>query len=232
MFPRAPTAVLRSRPLYAGETGRLEIELEAEQDTRIKYIDTTVSVDEGWVIGGGNNRVSNEIVLPVGRWRLAGPGVLPAGTNRYLVDVATPVIAPPSHEHAPAYSRLIVYVHVSIPWWPDGKLRVRYVFRDRIYRELPANLHDGSTPVDGPSLELRRHQALVSFVQKAEPLGTKLQATVGYTFLYWADPLRAANQLDRTINTTQPGGPARPGIPFEGDAFWAQGLNVGLQLRW
>jgi hypothetical protein len=59
-----------------------------------------------------------------------------------------------------------------------------------------------------------------------------MRARVGYTFLYWADPLRAAEQLDRTINVSQPAGPARPEIPFKGEAFWAQGLNVGLEFRW
>jgi hypothetical protein len=53
-----------------------------------------------------------------------------------------------------------------------------------------------------------------------------LRGYVGYTFLYWADPMRAAEQVDRVVN--QP----RPAIPFKGDAFWAQGWNVGLEARW
>jgi hypothetical protein len=69
-------------------------------------------------------------------------------------------------------------------------------------------------------------------VNVAYELMEGVRATVGYTFLYWADPLRAASQLDRTINTTQPVGPGRPVFPFQGDAFWAQGVSVGLQLRW
>jgi hypothetical protein len=57
-----------------------------------------------------------------------------------------------------------------------------------------------------------------------------LRATAGYTFLYWADPLRAGKQLDRVIDTSQPA--ARPAIPFRGDALWAQGVSVGLEARW
>jgi hypothetical protein len=57
-----------------------------------------------------------------------------------------------------------------------------------------------------------------------------LRGSVGYTFLYWADPLRAAGQVDRIVNLQQPA--ARPGIPFATDAFWAQGLSAGLEFRW
>jgi hypothetical protein len=57
-----------------------------------------------------------------------------------------------------------------------------------------------------------------------------LRGYVGYTFLYWADPLRAAKQIDRVVNLAQPA--TRPGVPFAGDALWAQGVNVGLETRW
>jgi hypothetical protein len=57
---------------------------------------------------------------------------------------------------------------------------------------------------------------------------------VGYTFLYWADPLRAGDQVDTVVNVQQATlpAPARPAVPLKGDALWAQGLNVGLELRW
>ncbi len=57
-----------------------------------------------------------------------------------------------------------------------------------------------------------------------------LRGYVGYTFLYWADPLRAGKQVDRVVDLAQPA--ARPGVPFAGDALWAQGVNVGLEARW
>jgi hypothetical protein len=58
--------------------------------------------------------------------------------------------------------------------------------------------------------------------------------SVGYTFLYWADPLRAGDQVDTVVNVRQATmpAPARPALPLKGDALWAQGLNVGLELRW
>jgi hypothetical protein len=56
----------------------------------------------------------------------------------------------------------------------------------------------------------------------------------GYTFLYWADPLRAGDQVDTVVNVQQATtpSPARPGVPLKGDALWAQGVNVGVELRW
>jgi hypothetical protein len=58
----------------------------------------------------------------------------------------------------------------------------------------------------------------------------------GYTCLYWADPLRAGDQIDLFVNpsltTSSPHGPSRPAIPFRSDGFWAQGWNVGLRLIW
>jgi hypothetical protein len=46
---------------------------------------------------------------------------------------------------------------------------------------------------------------------------------VGYTFLYWNNPIRAGDQVDMSN---------RPAISFKTDSFWAQGVNVGLDLRW
>ena len=64
---------------------------------------------------------------------------------------------------------------------------------------------------------------------------------VGYSFLYWSDVVRAADQIDRTVNLTAvPSsgtfgtltGPARPAVPFRTSDFWAQGVNFGFELRY
>jgi len=61
-----------------------------------------------------------------------------------------------------------------------------------------------------------------------------LQATFGYTFLYWSQVARAAEQIDTDVNLTQqPPGPVtgdlRPRTLEVENDFWAQGLNVGLE---
>jgi len=66
---------------------------------------------------------------------------------------------------------------------------------------------------------------------------------VGYTFLYASDVVRPGAQLDRGINPTQSTsftgavpsalvGPARPAFSFHGSDVWAQGLTVGVALRY
>jgi len=67
--------------------------------------------------------------------------------------------------------------------------------------------------------------------------------TVGYTFLYASDVVRPGDQIDRGINPTQnpsftgavPAplvGPARPAFRVHGADVWAQGLTVGVALRY
>lgn len=61
-----------------------------------------------------------------------------------------------------------------------------------------------------------------------------LQASVGYSFLYWSKVGRAGEQIDTDVNLTQqPPGPTtgelRPVYPEISNDFWAQGLNVGLE---
>jgi hypothetical protein len=63
----------------------------------------------------------------------------------------------------------------------------------------------------------------------------------GYSFLWVSTVARAGEQIDPVVNVTQfpilSGngpliGPARPAFNFAGADFWAQGLNVGLELRY
>ena len=63
----------------------------------------------------------------------------------------------------------------------------------------------------------------------------RVMGTFGYTFLYCSEVARVGDQLDLSINTTQipPGtlsGEARPSPRLETTSFWAQGLNVGLEV--
>ncbi|MBX3412280.1 MAG: BBP7 family outer membrane beta-barrel protein [Pirellulales bacterium] len=59
---------------------------------------------------------------------------------------------------------------------------------------------------------------------------------VGYTFIYWNNVVRAGHQIDTTVNTTQLDpvqvGPDRPAFSFVSGDLWAQGLNVGTELRY
>jgi hypothetical protein len=68
-----------------------------------------------------------------------------------------------------------------------------------------------------------------------------LRAYVGYTFIYWSDVVRPGDQIDRTVNRHEVPtsrlagpltGPARPAFSFAETDFWAQGLTLGLELRY
>jgi len=65
---------------------------------------------------------------------------------------------------------------------------------------------------------------------------------LGYSFIYASNVVRPGNQINRTINTTQStaytedpnaklAGPAQPTFQLKDSAFWAQGINVGLAVR-
>ncbi len=73
---------------------------------------------------------------------------------------------------------------------------------------------------------------------------SNVRITFGYDFIAWTNVLRAANQIDRALNTTQ----GHPDIFFNGRGalvgdpvpasrpngtnFWAQGVSGGLEIRW
>jgi len=68
-----------------------------------------------------------------------------------------------------------------------------------------------------------------------------IHLTVGYTFLYWSSVGRSGDQVDRNYNTglnpvfgagTDRSGPRFPARLDKGTDFWAQGINLGLSLRY
>ena len=54
----------------------------------------------------------------------------------------------------------------------------------------------------------------------------------GYTFLLWDGPIRSGDQIDTVVNANAGTSPARPGVPFKEDLFWAHGLDAGLLFSW
>jgi hypothetical protein len=77
-------------------------------------------------------------------------------------------------------------------------------------------------------------------------LGYRLTPAVsiyaGYNFLYTSDVVRPGNQINRNINPTQSvsyvgeppvrlQGPAESSFSYNTSDFWAQGINIGLSVR-
>ncbi len=68
-----------------------------------------------------------------------------------------------------------------------------------------------------------------------------IRVYAGWTFLYINNVVRPGQQINQSINPIQsptlagvPAGPTplAPTIPFNHTDFWAQGLNLGMSLRW
>ncbi len=75
-------------------------------------------------------------------------------------------------------------------------------------------------------------------VKLAYQVTPNLTASLGYTFLYWGNVVRAADQIDQTINpsllppaVTPATGPIRPEFSFQRSYLWAQGLDFGFEFR-
>lgn len=89
----------------------------------------------------------------------------------------------------------------------------------------------------------RRTRSVFSVVPEAGlTVGYRLtpwmSIVAGYTFLYVSDVVRAPQQINRNVNYSSfdlppgpPAGPQEPSFRFKSSDFWAQGLNVGLALR-
>jgi len=66
--------------------------------------------------------------------------------------------------------------------------------------------------------------------------------SLGYNIMYWSRVVRPGNQIDGVINPSQVpalfpataalGSPPRPLIPFNASDFWAQGITLGVELRY
>ena len=75
----------------------------------------------------------------------------------------------------------------------------------------------------------------------AVEITSQIKVMVGYTLIYVSDVARAGNLIDRSVNRTLvPSsqaynpvipGPQRPFLNWSGTDFWAQGINIGLSLR-
>jgi hypothetical protein len=68
-----------------------------------------------------------------------------------------------------------------------------------------------------------------------------LRLYVGYNFLYWSNVIRPGDTIDRTADVTfvpnpptgvAPSGAFRPQPQFRQSDLWAQGIQLGAELRW
>jgi len=98
---------------------------------------------------------------------------------------------------------------------------------------IPGDLLAQETNIDSYSAN---HFAVVPElgVTLGYDLTCQLRATFGYTFLYWSQVARPANQLDTNASQLPPETPTgsrEPAFTFNMSDYWAQGMNFGLEYR-
>jgi hypothetical protein len=160
ILPSAPDVqVFAPTTWFVGQTAVIEIEVNAKEQTKIDFIDVRGTGQQGWAIGAGENRVVQRANFPELMARVREAGVLPAGKSRYAARFQLPAGCAPSHDLDPAWARFEVFVHVSIPWWIDGRYRFHVPVRvpppPRVERTPFAVRSTAATqPVGKPRLEL------------------------------------------------------------------------------
>lgn len=110
--------------VFVNERAVVDIEVEAEKDVNVDFIDVRITGVQGWHLSNGNSTTSEKVTFPRLEKRVKTAGVLTTGRHDFSVAFTLPAGTAPTHEVSPAYSRLRIEVHASIPWWPDG----RYTF--------------------------------------------------------------------------------------------------------
>jgi len=158
LFPSAPkVSVFAPGTVFVGNQCTTELEVVAGAETKIDFVDARVVGNQGWAVGSGKSRVTQRVTFPDMRQRLMEAGMLPAGTTRLAMQFTLPPGTPPSHGIDPAWAHLELRVHVSIPWWPDG--RYRFVLPVRVPPALPVirtpvAIHSKASAADKPRIEI------------------------------------------------------------------------------
>lgn len=145
--------------LYVGQEAVIDIHVTAAKETKVEYIDAVLVGEQGWSVGAGKTRVSMRAKWPELVRRVMAEGVLAPGTTQFTTRVTLPPETAPTHRISPAYARMRLRVHVSIPWWPDGRYAYEFpvhVTPPRGLERRPAAIR--STPLDAapdkPRIEL------------------------------------------------------------------------------
>lgn len=118
-------------------------------------------------------------------------------------------------------------------------------FQNRTRPGEPTQSFTGGLLAAGPNLGTFRRSGFSVVPEATVNVGylitPTLRAYVGYNFLYWSGVMRPGDQIDRVVDVTfvpnpppgvAPSGLNRPQPTFTRSDFWAQGVQLGLELRW
>ncbi len=108
-------------------------------------------------------------------------------------------------------------------------------------------LPGGFLALDGANIGVRTRNSFAFAPQLTAQLSYYIAPGVrifgGYDFLYWSRVARVSEQIDITLDATRiprftqegilpPAEQVRPAPLFQNNDFWAQGVNIGAELKW
>lgn len=224
----APTTLFVGQPFVM----EIDIKTDARHEINVEYIEATLTGDQGWAVGSGKSRVTQQVKFPKLVQRVMGAGVLPAGqTTRFTAQFVLPPGTAPTHALDPAWSKLKLRIHISIPWRIDG--RYNYEFDVRVpppehVERTPFAIR--STPLtaapDKPRIELGL--ASTRLIAGETLVGTcavfhlddREERDVELTLVPMLQLLgrgraRERRGASRGVTITLPPGSAGTGVPFE-----------------
>ncbi len=229
---RPEISITAPKVLVVGQICSIEIDVLPEKDLKLEFIDATLTCDQGWSVGSGKNQVQYRLKYPNLVHRLTGEGVLAAKTPaRFTAQFMLPLDTPPTHFISPAYSKMRLRIHVSIPWWLDGRHDFDFVVRlpapPRVER-TPSAIR--STPVTAAADKPRIEVALAStrlivgemlvgtcavfHMDDSDPREVEL-SIVPTLLLHGRGRARERRGDGFTSTLTLPAGSAGSGVPFE-----------------
>lgn len=137
LLPSAPLVQVHAPAhWYAGELYNVQFEVIAKDEMKVDFIDATLITEEGWQIKSGKQSIGFTWKSFERRVRLREFGVLPAGSSQFSAQFGVPAALPPTHQVEPAWNVCALRVHVSIPWWPDGRYRFPLAVGHRIADQI------------------------------------------------------------------------------------------------
>jgi hypothetical protein len=135
------------------------------------------------------------------------------------------------------------------PWFVEGKVALSIggddqeirTYGTRLYQTPQVRVTEDYGVLVLPSNRGTFERGAFDFVTETQinvgcDVTRHIRIRVGYSILTWLNPVRPGDQI-APVNLAQvaPGAPpftGKPSVPFREDSFWAQGGNVGLELRW
>jgi hypothetical protein len=117
-------------PVYAGQLLVIDIDVIADKETQVDFIEAKLTGRQGWRIQSGKHTVSHRVEYPRHVEQLMAEGVLPGGTTtRFVARFALPADMAPTHRMRPAWAELVLAIHISIPWRIDGRYHYEFAVR-------------------------------------------------------------------------------------------------------